>query len=166
MNEVQALSYDYLDRGLAHEQTAAFWKVIREKRNDHIYLPDFPLQLRYRMTCSAFTVEEGLSPPLLSIGRQSFVVDCFGEEWIKSSTIPDKTPDIELEKLVAPGYLIANQGYPSLDMVHVSTSDFQGRSMKILYERLIIPAWVGKYTRVLCCMTAPIRPIEWLPAQV
>ncbi|WP_150525088.1 hypothetical protein [Roseibium sediminis] len=165
MNDVFTLNYDYLDKGLAQDQTTAFWKVYWENRKDQLCLPDFPLQLRYRMTCSAFAAIDGLSPPLIAIGRKSFAVDCFGEDWIQSSAFPDKTPDEDLERLVAPGYHAAIQGSPSLDIVQTSTSDLHGRAMRVMYERLIVPVRVGKYKRVLCCMTAPVKPIEWLPMQ-
>jgi len=165
LNSVFSLKADYLEKGLAREQTAAFWKVFWENRNDHPTLPEFSLSLRYRMTCSAFSCEGDVSPPLLAIGRHSFVVECFGEEWAMSHDSPNKTPDDELERLVAPGYKSALEGDPSLDIVQVSTSDLKGRAMKLLYERLIVPVRVGKYRRVLCCMTAPIKPIEWLPKQ-
>ncbi len=160
MTAIQDLSPSLIEAGLVQPIIESFWREWLRSTS----LSGYSQFLLDRMTLSAGTANDDMAPQLLAVGPQSFVATCFGANWAREATIRARTPDTRLEKLCARGYHVAMGGRPSLDVVKTITTDDDGQTMDLLYERLLVPIRTAGGHLVIGCVTAPLKPICWLPA--
>jgi hypothetical protein len=124
-----------IERGLADPQLARFYEDMR--RTGAIAGPELQQHLPFLSLCALPETPE-TAPPIVYAGKLSSQVQLFGSHWSEKAGESLVTPDEELERAAAGGYLSALEsgayyGYGRTGL------RLGGRIHEVAYERLIMP---------------------------
>ncbi|WP_374628298.1 hypothetical protein [Pannonibacter indicus] len=124
-----------IERGLADPRLSQFYEDMR--RAGSVAGPELQKHLPYLSLC-ALPDDSGTAPPIVYAGRLSSQVQLFGSVWSEQPGEALVTPDPELERAAAAGYLSALEAgtYYGYGRTGIRLG---GRMHDVAYERLIMP---------------------------